>query len=207
MLTVNCQSSIKITGSQTVYCDPLKIDEAHDADVIFITHSHWDHFSPEDIVKAMKSDTIIVVPADLTAKVMELGFANNQVVTVAPNQELTVHGLNVKTVPAYNIDKDFHPKANNWVGYVFNIDGTTYYAMGDTDALPENESIACDALLIPIGGTYTMNADEAAVFTNRLKPKVVVPIHYGMVVGNQADYDKFASLVDGSIAVEQKIKL
>ena len=175
--------------------------------MIFITHPHWDHFSPEDIVKVMKSDTIIVVPADLTAKVMELGFTDDQIITVVPNQELTVRDLNVKTVPAYNIDKDFHPKANNWVGYVVNIDGTIYYAMGDTDVLSENESIVCDVLLIPIGGTYTMNAGEAAVFTNKLKPKVVVPIHYGMVVGNQADCDKFVSLVDGSIAVEQKIKL
>ena len=96
MLTVNCQSSIKITGSQTVYCDPLKIDEAHDADVIFITHSHWDHFSPEDITKVKKPDTIVVVPADLTAKAMRLGFADDQVITVAPNQELIVRGLNVK---------------------------------------------------------------------------------------------------------------
>ena len=209
MITVNCQSSIRITSNDiVVYFDPLNIDEAlHDADVIFVTHAHWDHFSPEDITKVKKPDTIIVVSADLTAKAMKLGFADDQVITVAPNQELIVRGLNVKTVPAYNLNKDFHPKANNWVGYVVNIDGTIYHAMGDTDALPENESIVCDVLLIPIGGTYTMNAGEAAAFTNKLKPRVVVPIHYGMVVGNQADCDKFASLVDGSIAVEQKIKL
>ena len=208
MITVNCQSSIKIADNGvTVYFDPLNIDEQHDADVIFITHAHWDHFSPDDIAKVKQDDTIAVAPADVAKQLPELGFAPDKIMSVTPGQQLEVAGLPVQAVPAYNIHKDFHPQANNWVGYVVIINGTTYYAMGDTDALPENESIACDTLFVPIGGTYTMNAAEAAKFTNKLNPEIVIPIHYGLVVGTADDLNKFTDMVNNQITIETAIAL
>lgn len=208
MITVNCQSSIRIeNGGLAIYFDPLKIAERHDANCIFITHSHWDHFSPEDIQKAVNESTIIVAPRDVYDKLAETGFDANKLRCVQPNDELDLDGVHVQAVPAYNIDKDFHLKANNWVGYVVTINNAIYYIMGDTDALPENENIRCDTLFIPIGGTYTMDATEAANFTNRIRPTTAIPTHYGMVVGTHDDFVKYKSLVDTGINVVEKIKL
>lgn len=208
MITVNCQSSIRIEdGSLVIYFDPLKIAEQHDANYIFITHSHWDHFSPDDIQKVANENTSIIASRDVYDKLMKTGFDANKLRCVQPNDELDLDGIHVQAVPAYNINKDFHPKANNWVGYVVTIDNATYYIMGDTDALPENENIRCDVLLIPIGGTYTMNAIEAATFTNIVHPTTAIPIHYGMVVGSHDDFVEFKSLVEAGINVDEKIQL
>ena len=183
MLTVNCQSSIKITGETTIYFDPLKVEESHDADLILITHTHWDHFSKEDILKIKKESTKIIGPKDSKEEILTLGFSEDNIYIVEPKEELSLYGVIIKTVPAYNKTKTFHPKENKWLGYVVKIEDTIYYVMGDTDALEENKNITCDVLCIPIGGTYTMNATEAAEFTNILNPKKVIPIHYGLVVG------------------------
>lgn len=207
MITVNCQSSIRIEdGSLVVYFDPLKIAEQHDANYIFITHSHWDHFSPDDIQKVANENTSIIAPRDVYDKLMKTGFDASKLHRVQPYDELDLDGIHVQAVPAYNINKDFHPKANNWVGYVVTINNATYYIMGDTDALPENESIRCNTLFIPIGGTYTMDATEAANFTNKIHPTTVIPIHYGMVIGTHEDFVRYKLLVNAEINVEEKIK-
>lgn len=138
---------------------------------------------------------------------MKTGFDTSKLHRVQPYDELNLDGIHVQAVPAYNINKDFHPKDNNWVGYVVTIANATYYIMGDTDALPENEHIRCDVLFIPIGGTYAMDATEAATFTNKIHPTAAIPIHYGMVVGTHEDFVKYKSLVDAGINVEEKIKL
>jgi len=205
MITVNCQSSIKITGDKTIYFDPLKIEENHDADYIFITHTHWDHFSKEDILKIKKEDTLIIGPKDIEEESKNIGFAEEKILTLLPKETKNVNGISFNTVPAYNIGKNFHPKSNNWLGYVLTINNTTYYIMGDTDALEENEKIECDVLLIPIGGTYTMDAKEATEFTNKINPKVVIPIHYGLVVGTKQDLEIFKSQLNKNINVEEKI--
>lgn len=205
MITVNCQSSIKITGDKTIYFDPLKIEENHDADYIFITHTHWDHFSKEDILKIKKEDTLIIGPKDIEEESKNIGFAEEKILTLLPKETKNVNGISFNTVPAYNIGKNFHPKSNNWLGYVLTINNTTYYIMGDTDALEENEKIECDVLLIPIGGTYTMDAKEATEFTNKINPKVVIPIHYGLVVGTKQDLEIFKSQLNKNIKVEEKI--
>lgn len=205
MITVNCQSSIKITGDKTIYFDPLKIEENHDADYIFITHTHWDHFSKEDILKIKKEDTLIIGPKDIEEESKNIGFAEEKILTLLPKATKNVNGISFNTVPAYNIGKNFHPKSNNWLGYVLTINNTTYYIMGDTDALEENEKIECDVLLIPIGGTYTMDAKEATEFTNKINPKVVIPIHYGLVVGTKQDLEIFKSQLNKNINVEEKI--
>lgn len=205
MLTVNCQSSIKITGEKIIYFDPLKVEESHDADLILITHSHWDHFSKEDILKIKKETTKIIAPKDSKEEILTLGFTESNIYIVEPDEEFSLHGILIKTVPAYNKSKTFHPKENKWLGYVVKIEDTIYYVMGDTDALEENKNITCDVLCIPIGGTYTMNATEAAEFTNILNPKKVIPIHYGLVVGTKDDLDTFKQLLNKKIEIEEKI--
>lgn len=207
MLTVNCQSSIKITGEKIIYFDPLKVEESHDADLILITHTHWDHFSKEDILKIKKETTIIIAPKDSKEEILTLGFTESNIYIVEPDEEFSLHGILIKTVPAYNKSKTFHPKENKWLGYVVKIEDTIYYVMGDTDALEENKNITCDVLCIPIGGTYTMNATEAAEFTNILNPKKVIPIHYGLVVGTEYDLDTFKQLLNKKIEVEEKITI
>lgn len=207
MLTVNCQSSIKITGEKIIYFDPLKVEESHDADLILITHSHWDHFSKEDILKIKKETTKIIAPKDSKEEILTLGFTESNIYIVEPDEEFSLHGILIKTVPAYNKTKTFHPKENKWLGYVVKIEDTIYYVMGDTDALEENKNITCDVLCIPIGGTYTMNATEAAEFTNILNPKKVIPIHYGLVVGTEYDLDTFKQLLNKKIEVEEKITI
>lgn len=207
MLTVNCQSSIKITGEKIIYFDPLKVEESHDADLILITHTHWDHFSKEDILKIKKETTKIIAPKDSKEEILTLGFTESNIYIVEPDEEFSLHGILIKTVPAYNKSKTFHPKENKWLGYVVKIEDTIYYVMGDTDALEENKNITCDVLCIPIGGTYTMNAKEAAEFTNILNPKKVIPIHYGLVVGTEYDLDTFKQLLNKKIEVEEKITI
>ncbi len=207
MLTVNCQSSIKIIEEKIIYFDPLKVEELHDADYIFITHTHWDHFSKEDILKIRKETTKIIGPNDIQEESLNMGFQKQNIYLVEPYQELSFENIKIKTVPAYNKEKPFHPKENFWVGYVVTINNTTYYIQGDTDALEENEKINCDILCIPIGGTYTMDKKEAAEFTNKLNPKTVIPIHYGLVVGTKEDVDWFKANVNKEIEVKELITL
>ena len=205
MLTVNCQSSIKISEEKTVYFDPLKVEENHDADLILITHSHWDHFSIEDILKVKKELTKVIGPKDIKKDLLEIGFKEENIIIMLPYQELAIENLIIKTVPAYNKEKDYNPKGNNLLGYLLTTNNKTYYIMGDTDALEENQNIKCDVLFIPIGGTYTMDATEAAIFTNKLNPKTVVPIHYGLVVGTKEDLNTFKENLKEDIKIEEKL--
>ncbi len=207
MLTINCQSSIKLTEEKIIYFDPLNVEEIHDADYIFITHTHRDHFSKEDILKIKKETTKIIGPNDIEEESLNMGFLKQDIYLVEPYQELLMEGIKIKTVPAYNKEKQFHPKENSWVGYVIAINNTTYYIAGDTDALEENETIDCDVLCIPIGGTYTMDKKEAVEFTNKLHPKTVIPIHYGLVVGTKEDADWFKSNINKEIEVKELITL
>ena len=198
-IEINCHSSIKINKGVVIYFDPFKIEkEMHDADIIFITHNHYDHYSKEDINKIIKEDTIIVAPKT-TKQTIEK--AQNGIF-VEPNKEYEIKGIKIKTVPAYNIDKQFHPKANEWVGYILNIDNVNYYIAGDTDITPENKNVKCDVAFVPVGGTYTMDYKEAAELVNIIKPKIAVPTHYACIVGNKEDGEKFKALLDKDIKCE-----
>ncbi len=202
-IKVLCHSSIKFDKGQVIYFDPYKINENYnDADVIFVTHSHYDHFSEEDILKVKKETTKIVVPEDLYDRSTELGFDERDILVVKPNEEYIVNNIKFKTIPSYNINKNFHPKSNNWVGYIITIDNVSYYIAGDTDITEENKKVKCDVAFVPIGGTYTMTAEEAANLVNEIKPKIAVPIHYGLIVGTKEDEEVFKSLVNENINVE-----
>ena len=176
---VNTRSSIRIMGSKTIYFDPLEIQgNPQDADIIFVTHVHYDHFSPEDIKKVMKDDTKMIVPISMLETIGEKGLPTDKLYGVQPGQTGECEGVKYQAIPAYNIGKAFHPKENNWVGYLVELDGTTYYAMGDTDVTPEAEAVDVDVIFVPVGGKYTMDADEAAEFINQKPRGLVVPIHY-----------------------------
>ena len=200
------QNSIKIKKDKTVYFDPYKIEEEyHDADIVFITHNHYDHFDKDSIINVMNDNTYIVVPNSLKDEVVEL-FKEDKVTTVSPLMEYLVNDVSFKTIPAYNINKQFHPKGNNWVGYVVKLGGYVYYVMGDTDSIEEAKSVKCDVLFIPIGGTYTMDYNEASELTNIIKPKVAIPVHYGSIVGSLSDGNNFISNLDEDIKGEIFIK-
>lgn len=199
-------NSIKITGDFNIYIDPFEIDnETKDADIIFITHSHYDHFSIKDIIKIKNENTIIVSTKDTYQELIKY-FDSNKVIIVIPNNSYEVLGIKFDTVRAYNVNKSFHPIDNDWVGYIINIDNTKYYIMGDTDINDDVLKVKCDVLFIPIGGTYTMNYKEAASYTNTINPKIVIPTHYGLIVGDSKLGQEFKSLINNNISCEIYIK-
>lgn len=201
---VLCHSSIRIEKkNKVIYFDPFRVKDAKkDADYIYITHSHYDHFSEEDIIKLIKESTVIIVPKDLEDKVKKLQFSKDNVVVVSPGKEYTLNDIKFSTIPAYNIDKEFHKKEFGWVGYIVEVDGYKYYIAGDTDIVDENRRVICDVAFVPIGGTYTMNYKEAARLVNEIKPKIVVPIHYAEIIGSVEDAYDFKELVDLDIKCE-----
>lgn len=193
-------SSIRINKEKTIYIDPFKIDRNYnDADIIFITHDHYDHYSEEDIDKVINENAVIVIPEELLTKVLKKGINKDAIVTVEPDKKYMVQGIKFETVPAYNTYKTFHPKENGWVGYVIEINGIKYYIAGDTDITEENKKVKCDVAFVPVGGTYTMDFKEAAQLVNQIQPKVAVPIHYGSVVGTKQDAEEFIKLLHTNI--------
>lgn len=197
--TVNCQSSIKILGSKTLYFDPYCLsNETGDADIIFITHDHYDHFDISSINKIKNESTIIVVPKTLKKEVLKI-FKEENIFVVSPYMTYMIDDIKFKTILAYNINKNFHPKENDWVGYLVTMDDTSYYIMGDTDLTYEAKTVKADVLFIPIGGTYTMDRKEAVELTNIIEPKVAIPIHYGKVVGSKDDAYYFVKNISPNI--------
>jgi len=194
-------SSIRIEEEKVIYIDPFKIVQNYnDADLIFITHEHYDHYSEEDIEKVKKDDSIIIIiPKDLLTTLFKKGYNKNNIITVEPNKEYFVQGIKFETIPAYNVNKSFHPKEKAWIGYVIEIKGIRYYIAGDTDLTEENKKVKCDVALVPVGGTYTMNFKEASELINEIKPKIAVPTHYGDVVGTNKDATDFINLLNKTI--------
>lgn len=192
-------SAIRIeAGGKVLYFDPFGVkDTPHDADYILITHDHYDHLSPEDIEKVSREDTVLLAPASTATKAKQCGLA---VLPVQPGQRMALPGMAVHTVPAYNIKNSFHPKANGWVGYVAEVGDCTYYVAGDTDHTPESDEVRCDVALLPVGGTYTMNAAEAAALAKHIRPRTVIPTHYGSVVGSATDAEEFARLLGEDVS-------
>ena len=193
-------SSIRINKEKTIYIDPFKINKNYnDADIIFITHDHYDHYSEEDIDKVINENTTIIIPDELLTKLLRKGINKNAIITVEPNKNYMVQGIKFETISAYNTNKTFHPKENGWVGYIIIINGIRYYIAGDTDITEENKQVKCDAAFVPVGGTYTMDFKEAASLINEIKPKIAIPIHYGSIVGTEQDAIDFIRLLHPEI--------
>ena len=200
-------SSIKINLEKIIYVDPFNIKKEYkDADYIFITHSHYDHFSEKDILKIKKENTKIIITEDLFEKVKEMDFEENKIIIVEANREYIFDEIKINTIYSYNTNKEFHPKENNWVGYIFNIENIKVYIAGDTDITDENKNLKCDIALVPIGGTYTMDSKEAAELINIIRPKYVIPTHYGSLVGKKCDAEEFISNLDEDINYKIFIK-
>ncbi|MEP7032531.1 MAG: MBL fold metallo-hydrolase [Actinomycetota bacterium] len=173
----------------TVYIDPWGTTEDEPpADLILITHVHSDHLQPDEIARLRTADTKVLAPVDVAKEI------SGDVTPVAPGESHEAAGVRIQTVPAYNVAeerREMHPKANGWVGYVMELGGSTYYHAGDTDAVPELESLAADVAMVPIGGTYTMDPEEAGGLVRAMSPRLAVPMHYGFVVGSPGDADRF----------------
>ena len=193
-------SSIRINKEKIIYIDPFKINKNYnDADIVFITHDHYDHYSEEDIDKVINENTTIIIPEELLTKLLRKGINKNAIITVEPNKNYMVQGIKFETISAYNTNKTFHPKENGWVGYIIIINGIRYYIAGDTDITEENKQVKCDVAFVPVGGTYTMDFKEAASLINEIKPKIAIPIHYGSVVGTEQDAIDFVRLLHPEI--------
>ncbi len=182
-------ASVRIEGVKTVYIDPWKLGgDNPSADIVLITHSHYDHCSPEDVEKIRGEETRIFAPADCR-ELERFSFT-----PVRPGWRTKVGEVSLEAVPAYNLDKQFHPRSNDWVGYVVEMAGERIYLCGDTDAVPELTAVKADVVVIPVGGTFTMTAEQAAEAVNRIGPSLAIPIHFGDVVGSRSDAEKFKEL-------------
>lgn len=188
-------SSFKIEGDKVVYIDPWKLGRAEPADIILVTHSHHDHCSPQDVAKLQKEGTVIVTVADCA------GEFRGDVRTLKPGDSLEIDGVTIEAVRAYNTDKPNHPKAAGWVGFIIEMSGSRIYHAGDTDLIPEMGEIKADIALLPVGGTYTMTAEEAAQAAERINPQVAIPMHYGDTVGSAADAEKFKRLCSCKVRI------
>lgn len=194
---VNFQNSIQL--GDNIYIDPYQLKEEGKAKYIFITHPHYDHLSWEDIKKILLPTTKIIIPKSSFSE-MPKEIDKNQMIMMDANETIKLDDLEIQAVPAYNISKKFHPKENHWLGYIITIDKESYYIVGDSDKTEELSHIKCDYLFIPVGGTYTMDYKEAALLTNQIKPKLVIPTHYGPIIpGSFQNAEKFVSLLDETI--------
>ena len=193
-ISINRQSSIRLDGEKTLYFDPWDVkDFSGDADLIFITHDHFDHYSAPDIMKLKKAGTVVVVPAGFAKKVKEETGA--EVLSVEPGKQYTAAGISFETVAAYNVNKKFHPKKSGYCGYAVSMGGKRWYVMGDSDVTDETAQVQCDVLFLPIGGHYTMDYNEAVPLVKKIAPLVVIPTHYGDVIGEKDFGDRFADLM------------
>lgn len=188
--------AIRLSGSRVVYFDPYQIAATQPADLILISHEHFDHCSPEDVAKIQKQDTIIVTDAASARKL------KGDIKVVAPGDRLQVKGIDVEVWPAYNTNKDFHPKQAGMLSFVVSMDGVRYFHAGDTDFIPEMEEIEADIAFLPVSGTYVMTAEEAVQAAKAVKPNIAaIPMHYGAIVGSEKDAEKFKKSLQGEIEV------
>ncbi|MFH1365734.1 MAG: MBL fold metallo-hydrolase [archaeon] len=194
-------SGILIKDSKVIYIDPYAIkNDSEKADFILITHNHYDHCSIEDMQKIVKQGTKIILPPDCQSKVTRFSFPV-QIEIFQPGEEKTFGSIKIASLPAYNIGKSFHPKGESWLGYLLKMDNVLIYHAGDTDLIPEMKNLTGYGqskkdfvALLPVGGKFTMNAEEAAEAAKIIKPSLAIPIHYGSIVGTQDDAKEFLEL-------------
>jgi len=179
------------TPKGLIYIDPFQLSPGHrPADLILLTHEHYDHFSPDDFTPLTTASTTIIGAASISPPSTTATF-----IAVRPGDQKTIQGITIKAVPAYNIGKKFHPQGEPRVGFVITVDGIRIYHAGDTDFIPEMKQLReIDVALVPVSGTYVMTADEAAEAVNTFKPKLAIPMHYGAIVGHIHDAERFKKL-------------
>jgi L-ascorbate metabolism protein UlaG (beta-lactamase superfamily) len=195
-------ASFRWDGSKTVYFDPWKLPKgSKKADIICISHEHFDHFSKKDIALIASPRTAVVtcdaVARDIDPKKTGCGVVK----ALRAGETFASDGVEITAVPSYNIGKNFHTKASGKIGLVVKMDGVAVYHAGDTDLIPEMKSVKCDVALLPVAGTYTMTADEAASAAVAVGAKTAVPMHYGDIIGSRADAERFEGLLNGKVDV------
>lgn len=193
--------SFRLGGEKVVYIDPWKLAPgAVKADLILVTHDHYDHLSKDDIARLSKSDTVVVGPPAVASKL------GGKVVVAKPGDKLTAAGISIEVLPAYNPKKQFHPKSAGYVGYIITLNHRRIYHAGDTDLIPEMAHIQVDIALLPVSGTYVMTAAEAAEAANTIKPALAIPMHYGDpdVVGTRRDAEEFKRLAQVPVEILDK---
>ncbi len=179
-------ASFRIDGERTVYIDPWKVREPKPADLILVTHGHHDHLSATDIASIAGPDTVIVCPEGVGEQL------RGDVRHLAPGKSVEIRGVHVSAVPSYNTNKPNHPREQGNVGYIVTLGDRRIYHAGDTDLIPEMANVSCDVALLPVGGTYTMDAAEAAQALGLFTPSFAVPMHWGDIVGTKRDAEEFA---------------
>jgi L-ascorbate metabolism protein UlaG (beta-lactamase superfamily) len=187
--------AFRIDASKTIYIDPYEIERGKKADIILITHEHFDHLSPADAAKIQDAKTIIITEKDSAKKL------SGDVRVMKPGEKLAIDTISIEATPAYNVNKHFHPKENGWLGFIIDIDGIRIYHAGDTDFIPEMKGLKVDIALIPVSGTYVMTSDEAVEAALAINPAMAIPMHYGAIVGDSTDADNFKAKLKGKIEV------
>ena len=203
-IKINKHSSIKITENGKVfYFDPFELrGKFNDADYIFITHDHYDHLDPKSIQNAMNATTKFICPISVSRTLAsDAGIKDTaRIIQLNAGDKIKLEdNISVEAIPAYNVGKNFHKKEYGWLGYILEVSGRRFYVAGDSDETSEMRQVKCDVALLPIGGTYTMNVNEAADIINTIKPKMAIPTHYGSIVGEYELGKKFLSLVNPDI--------
>jgi L-ascorbate metabolism protein UlaG (beta-lactamase superfamily) len=193
-------NTFSIDSNIKIITDPYKITRQEKADLVLISHNHFDHLSLDDLKKVSTENTTIVA-ANECIDVLT-GFSLKEKIGILPGEEKTVRGIKIKAIPAYNLDKinpetkkPFHPKEDNKIGFLIELNGVTIYHTGDTDLIPEISDLNPDIALVPVSGTYVMTANEAAKAIERIKPKIVIPMHYGTIVGSEKDAQDLKQLI------------
>ena len=187
--------AFRIDAARTIYFDPYEISGGPKADLILISHEHFDHCSPDDVARIQQEGTVIVTEKDSAGKL------TGDVRTMAPGESITVHDMKIEAVPAYNTDKDFHPRKNGWLGFILEVEGVRIYHAGDTDRIPEMKDFEVDIALLPVSGTYVMTADQAIDAALDISPRLAIPMHYGAIVGAEDDARQFKEALEGKVEV------
>lgn len=186
-----------LKSGKRIYIDPYKLRSNGAADIVLLTHSHYDHCSIEDLKNVVKEGTVIICPADCQSKLTKIE-KDIYIKIIKPGKTENIGEISIEAVPAYNIEKSFHEKSHEWVGYVVSLEGKRIYHAGDTDLIPEINDIGgegkIDLALLPIGGNYTMDSKDASKAAFLLKPGLAVPMHFGEIVGSRKDAENFVSL-------------